>query len=537
VPRTAAEGADALNALLASSAGAAGTDDAAAAAPALADYIESGGGPPGLGHALVVLNAMALDDDAVARALTRRAGLVPALVDLVVSPPPPAPGARWGGDAVGALLLARLAELASSAWSARLRQLDLTRDGLPRSPPAAALVAAGGVGRLAAAIAAEPPGSKLALYLACALQSLILADAGAARAAVGSGLAEWAVGAVAAAAAGAPAAGALREVPADREWRQLWRLLNSLLAAPAAALDAAAAAEAHAGFPAALAAALALGGSSGGSEPDDDDDEEEEASWNVALDVLDALIDLHSCDKSGCPAGRRPAASAARPRRPRARPRPRGGRGGGGGSGGGGGGGGGEACSLRRSLQEGGVGHSLLVHGATAVGARGDLALHRMRQEPTGSWLQDLISRPPTRAPQELACTAYEEAACLALEVLFEIGGPGGPPAPAPAARAAPPGPPRGAAAPGGHQERRAPGAAPPAEAAVAAGTPPQQLVCSACGAGAASGQRLRRCGACREAWYCSTACQLQDWPAHRDACRAAAAAATEAPAPSSGAA
>jgi hypothetical protein len=42
------------------------------------------------------------------------------------------------------------------------------------------------------------------------------------------------------------------------------------------------------------------------------------------------------------------------------------------------------------------------------------------------------------------------------------------------------------------------------------------------CGAGAGDHAKLLRCGACRRARYCSTACQRLDWPAHRGLCRAA---------------
>jgi hypothetical protein len=41
-------------------------------------------------------------------------------------------------------------------------------------------------------------------------------------------------------------------------------------------------------------------------------------------------------------------------------------------------------------------------------------------------------------------------------------------------------------------------------------------------GCESAGGLRLQRCGACRVARYCSRACQLQHWEAHKPACRAA---------------
>ena len=41
--------------------------------------------------------------------------------------------------------------------------------------------------------------------------------------------------------------------------------------------------------------------------------------------------------------------------------------------------------------------------------------------------------------------------------------------------------------------------------------------VCSACGE--AGGGRLR-CSRCKQAWYCSVACQKQDWPSHKAVCR-----------------
>jgi hypothetical protein len=52
-----------------------------------------------------------------------------------------------------------------------------------------------------------------------------------------------------------------------------------------------------------------------------------------------------------------------------------------------------------------------------------------------------------------------------------------------------------------------------------------EQLRCShtGCGAaGAADGVALKRCAACGVARYCSKACQVADWAAHKKACRAA---------------
>jgi hypothetical protein len=45
---------------------------------------------------------------------------------------------------------------------------------------------------------------------------------------------------------------------------------------------------------------------------------------------------------------------------------------------------------------------------------------------------------------------------------------------------------------------------------------------CAGCGAVGAVGARLKRCAACGIALYCSKACQVADWKAHRKACRAA---------------
>lgn len=64
---------------------------------------------------------------------------------------------------------------------------------------------------------------------------------------------------------------------------------------------------------------------------------------------------------------------------------------------------------------------------------------------------------------------------------------------------------------------------------------PVRQDACSHCGAvggvrrhgaGQASGTvELRRCGACKQAVYCSPECQRAAWPTHRSECRAAQAA------------
>ena len=43
---------------------------------------------------------------------------------------------------------------------------------------------------------------------------------------------------------------------------------------------------------------------------------------------------------------------------------------------------------------------------------------------------------------------------------------------------------------------------------------------CDVCGAGNCK----RRCGRCREAYYCSEECQRSAWPAHKEACAAPAA-------------
>ena len=42
---------------------------------------------------------------------------------------------------------------------------------------------------------------------------------------------------------------------------------------------------------------------------------------------------------------------------------------------------------------------------------------------------------------------------------------------------------------------------------------------CDVCGAGNCK----RRCGRCREAYYCSEECQRSAWPAHKEACAAPA--------------
>jgi hypothetical protein len=60
--------------------------------------------------------------------------------------------------------------------------------------------------------------------------------------------------------------------------------------------------------------------------------------------------------------------------------------------------------------------------------------------------------------------------------------------------------------------------------------------VCDGCGAteaqqppaDGAAAAKFKRCAACRAALYCSAACQRTAWPAHKAACRAAAAAAAE---------
>jgi hypothetical protein len=50
---------------------------------------------------------------------------------------------------------------------------------------------------------------------------------------------------------------------------------------------------------------------------------------------------------------------------------------------------------------------------------------------------------------------------------------------------------------------------------------------CDACGmpAAQAAGGRLRVCGACQAAHYCTTACQRAVWPAHKKDCKRVAAA------------
>jgi hypothetical protein len=52
---------------------------------------------------------------------------------------------------------------------------------------------------------------------------------------------------------------------------------------------------------------------------------------------------------------------------------------------------------------------------------------------------------------------------------------------------------------------------------------------CLACQVAACAERKLRRCAGCRAAWYCSAACQKEDWKRHKVACKAAAAAATAA--------
>jgi hypothetical protein len=48
---------------------------------------------------------------------------------------------------------------------------------------------------------------------------------------------------------------------------------------------------------------------------------------------------------------------------------------------------------------------------------------------------------------------------------------------------------------------------------------------CAQCGAASGpAGAATRKCGACRGAWYCGTACQRAAWPAHKGACRQASA-------------
>ena len=51
----------------------------------------------------------------------------------------------------------------------------------------------------------------------------------------------------------------------------------------------------------------------------------------------------------------------------------------------------------------------------------------------------------------------------------------------------------------------------------------PPPRACDGCGA---QGGQLRRCSSCRAVRYCTAACQLANWPIHKAACRAAAAAA-----------
>ena len=40
--------------------------------------------------------------------------------------------------------------------------------------------------------------------------------------------------------------------------------------------------------------------------------------------------------------------------------------------------------------------------------------------------------------------------------------------------------------------------------------------VCQTCGVAG----KLRRCGGCNDAYYCSTTCQAQHWPVHRPHCQ-----------------
>ncbi len=80
----------------------------------------------------------------------------------------------------------------------------------------------------------------------------------------------------------------------------------------------------------------------------------------------------------------------------------------------------------------------------------------------------------------------------------------------------------------GGEREcRRASGADPVLDAATggqaSAAVPPSladEQSCDVCGAGNCK----RRCGRCREAYYCSEECQRSAWPAHKEACAAPAA-------------
>lgn len=43
---------------------------------------------------------------------------------------------------------------------------------------------------------------------------------------------------------------------------------------------------------------------------------------------------------------------------------------------------------------------------------------------------------------------------------------------------------------------------------------------CNRCGKPANENNPLKKCSACRKAWYCSSECQKMDWPAHKKGCR-----------------
>lgn len=50
----------------------------------------------------------------------------------------------------------------------------------------------------------------------------------------------------------------------------------------------------------------------------------------------------------------------------------------------------------------------------------------------------------------------------------------------------------------------------------------PDTPTCLLCGAAAADGEVLKRCGRCRQARYCCQTCQRSDWAEHKRECRAA---------------
>lgn len=43
---------------------------------------------------------------------------------------------------------------------------------------------------------------------------------------------------------------------------------------------------------------------------------------------------------------------------------------------------------------------------------------------------------------------------------------------------------------------------------------------CGGCGLWQTGGRKFERCGRCRLVFYCSRACQLADWKAHKAGCK-----------------